>query len=100
MSTVDVRYDITHEDDPAWTRPIARRHLCILPPWAANDAEEASKAVAVEHMRDVWESEVGEDDDAIMLVRITAPDEIAGVFEVSLAKQIVAGSVRQMEAAQ
>jgi hypothetical protein len=95
--TVSVRYDMTHEDDRAFAKPIAQRHICLLPPWAGNDGEEAAKAVAVEHMRDVWEKEIGEDDDAIMLVRVMSPEEISGTYEVTLAKTIVSSSVRKVE---
>lgn len=100
MSTTEIRYDITHEDDPEFKKPIAKRQLCILAGlWPAHDGEEAAKAVAVEHMRDVWDSHFDPDDDfATMLVRITSPDGAAGVFEVDIRKKLVADGVKRVPA--
>lgn len=98
MSTTEIRYDITHEDDPEFKTPIAKRHVCILAGlWLAHDGEEAAKAVAVEHMRDVWDSQFAPDDDfATMLVRIMSPKDAVGVFEVDLRKKLVAEGVKRL----
>lgn len=101
MSTTEIRYDIAHEDDPQFKKPIAKQNICIFSgAWMAHDGEEAAKAVAVEHMRDCWNHEFGDAEDfAVVLVRITSPKDAAGTFEVDLRKQLVADGVKRLEAA-
>lgn len=62
-----------------------------LPKWKApDDAAEAAAELAAEYLRDIWGIWFGDDDNAVIIVQITGPEEFKGLFEVELNQTITA----------